>query len=90
MGLEATVPDGYEVVETDQRVHGGENGGFRLRFFAQREVDKLNAGRHVPSYRWAVVDSRKPWPRRRYWPVAFQNVLTLKGLELKGHAHAPR
>jgi len=70
------VPDGYSLVETDKRVTGGlDERGFRTRWRCQREVDRHNARREVPSYRYAVVDTHARWPRRRYFPAPFQNVL---------------
>lgn len=69
-------PAGYRVVKTDRRVPGGDTeSGYRLRILAERYCDRMNAIRMMPSYRWEVVDTRERWPRRRYWPVAFQNVL---------------
>lgn len=89
---EIDIPEGYEIVETRNRVHGGESRrGYRIRWFAQRYCDRMNAGRTVPSYRYEVVDTYEIG-RQRYWPVAFQNVLVPADQAPihKEHDHAPR
>jgi hypothetical protein len=70
------VPPGYRVEELSERVPGGDTArGYRLRWLAQRECDRMNRLREMPSYRWEVVDTAVRWPRARYWPCAFQNQL---------------
>lgn len=70
------IPEGHSLVETDKRVEVGPHGrGHRLRWRAQREADRDNARRQVPSYRYAVVDTGARWPRPRWMSVPFQNVL---------------
>lgn len=87
------VPDGYEVAETRDRVPGGDTErGYRIRWFAQRVCDRMNAGRTMPTYRYEVVDTYLIG-KRRYWPVAFQNVLVPADnhpIAKEGHDHAPR
>jgi hypothetical protein len=83
------IPEGYVLVETDKRVQGGLcERGYRTRWMCQREVDRHNAAREIPSYRYAVHDTRRRWPRERYFPVPFQNVLVPQPPPMKEGDHA--
>jgi hypothetical protein len=60
----------WEVIETDERVPGFEPDlSTRFRWRARRRMQKLNARRIFPTYRWGVVRDSG-----RYHVVAFQNV----------------
>lgn len=72
------IPEGYELVESLDRVGDGEPALVtRSRWRAERRARRLNAARYAATYRWEVVcqaNPRSPLPRR--WAVvAMQNYL---------------
>ena len=66
------IPDGYKLVELNERVQNVEPELItRFKFWADRRCKRLNAMRGVPFYRYEVHD----WLDGRWAVLAMQNQL---------------
>jgi hypothetical protein len=78
--LKLTVPEGYEIVETDETVSTMWVSLYPFRWAAVRERNRRNDARDIPSFRYEVERvgklGRKAWHPWAFWAVVpKQNVL---------------